>query len=132
MNITDSIADMLTRIRNAGAAKKEEVVVPHSQLKAEIDRIGLTTKFGNTALLDGTFGTSYALTGASTDFSGEIAVLLVDALPESIAREFCYLDRRAHLFLGLLDHLCDRCLAVAAGAQEGLLHQHHLLVEFLA
>src|SRR5439155_10809851 len=40
-----------------------------TQLKAEIDRIGLTTKFGNTALLDGTFGTSYALTGASTDFS---------------------------------------------------------------
>ena len=39
MNITDSIGDMLTRVRNASAALKPEVLVPHSKLKAEIARI---------------------------------------------------------------------------------------------
>lgn len=39
MNITDSIGDMLTRIRNANAALKQEVLVPHSKLKTEIARL---------------------------------------------------------------------------------------------
>ncbi len=37
--ITDPIADMLTRIRNANAAGHEEVQIPASKLKAEIARI---------------------------------------------------------------------------------------------
>lgn len=37
--ITDSIADMLTRLRNANAAKHDHVVVPASRLKMEIARI---------------------------------------------------------------------------------------------
>ncbi|MDR7567547.1 MAG: 30S ribosomal protein S8 [Armatimonadota bacterium] len=37
--VTDPIADMLTRIRNANAAGHEEVQVPASRLKAEIARI---------------------------------------------------------------------------------------------
>lgn len=36
MHITDSIADMLTRIRNAGAAKHETVDVPASKMKKAI------------------------------------------------------------------------------------------------
>ena len=39
MNITDPIADMCTRIRNAVRAEKEEVDVPFSKLKAGIARI---------------------------------------------------------------------------------------------
>jgi small subunit ribosomal protein S8 len=39
MNLTDSIGDMLTRIRNAAAASLEQVVVPHSKLKSEVARI---------------------------------------------------------------------------------------------
>lgn len=39
MNITDPIADMLTRIRNAQQARHESVVVPASRMKAEIARI---------------------------------------------------------------------------------------------
>ena len=39
MQITDPIADMLTRIRNANAAKHETVDVPASNLKKEIARI---------------------------------------------------------------------------------------------
>ena len=37
--MTDSIADMLTRIRNALAAKHQRVDIPASRVKAEIARI---------------------------------------------------------------------------------------------
>ncbi|NPV83444.1 MAG: 30S ribosomal protein S8 [Candidatus Aminicenantes bacterium] len=39
MSLTDPIADMLTRIRNAVRAKKKEINVPSSRLKVEIARI---------------------------------------------------------------------------------------------
>jgi small subunit ribosomal protein S8 len=39
MAVTDSIADMLTRIRNANQAYHEKVDVPSSRLKLEIARI---------------------------------------------------------------------------------------------
>ena len=37
--MTDPIADMLTRIRNASAVKKREVVLPMSKIKYEIAKI---------------------------------------------------------------------------------------------
>ena len=39
MQITDPIADMLTRIRNAGSAKHETVDVPASKMKKAIAEI---------------------------------------------------------------------------------------------
>src|SRR4051794_2724243 len=39
MNVTDPIADMLTRIRNASRARHTEVVVPTSRTKLAIARI---------------------------------------------------------------------------------------------
>ncbi len=39
MNITDPIADMLTRIRNASVARHLEVAMPHSTLKVAIANI---------------------------------------------------------------------------------------------
>ena len=39
MNISDPIADMLTRVRNASRARHSEVVVPASRTKREIARI---------------------------------------------------------------------------------------------
>src|SRR5712692_5891455 len=39
MNMTDPIADLLTRVRNALAARHPKVDVPASKLKAEIVRI---------------------------------------------------------------------------------------------
>ncbi|HEY8372775.1 MAG TPA: 30S ribosomal protein S8 [Pseudonocardiaceae bacterium] len=39
MTMTDPIADMLTRLRNANAAYHDEVVMPHSKLKANIAEI---------------------------------------------------------------------------------------------
>ncbi len=39
MSVNDSIADMLTRIRNAVMAGQSLVAMPHSRIKAEIARI---------------------------------------------------------------------------------------------
>jgi len=39
MQITDAVADMLTRIRNANSAKHESVLIPASNLKASIAEI---------------------------------------------------------------------------------------------
>jgi len=45
MNVSDPIADMLTRIRNASRARHTEVVVPASRTKREIARILLEEGF---------------------------------------------------------------------------------------
>ncbi|MCC6619111.1 MAG: 30S ribosomal protein S8 [Chloroflexi bacterium] len=39
MNVTDPIADMLTRIRNASMARHRELTLPSSRIKREIARI---------------------------------------------------------------------------------------------
>ena len=39
MVVTDPIADMLTRVRNANMAEKQIVQMPHSKMKSEIARI---------------------------------------------------------------------------------------------
>jgi small subunit ribosomal protein S8 len=39
MTMTDPIADMLTRIRNANMAYQDEVAIPRSRLKEEIARV---------------------------------------------------------------------------------------------
>lgn len=39
MSVTDPIADMLTRIRNAAATGAKSVEIPHSKIKAELARI---------------------------------------------------------------------------------------------
>ena len=39
MNVTDPIADMLTRVRNASVARHREVTLPSSKVKREIARI---------------------------------------------------------------------------------------------
>jgi small subunit ribosomal protein S8 len=38
-NVSDPVADLLTRIRNANLARHEKVVVPSSKLKVEIARL---------------------------------------------------------------------------------------------
>ena len=45
MNLTDPIADMLTRIRNAAKQKHTTVDVPYSKVKAEISNILLNEGF---------------------------------------------------------------------------------------
>ena len=45
MNLTDPVADMLTRIRNASRAKHSTVDVPYSKVKIEISNILLNEGF---------------------------------------------------------------------------------------
>ena len=42
MTVTDPLADMLTRIRNALTARKKYVVVPASKLKLEVAKAAAT------------------------------------------------------------------------------------------
>ena len=44
MHITDPIADMLTRIRNANSAKHDTVDIPASNMKKSIAQISKATK----------------------------------------------------------------------------------------
>ena len=39
MNISDPIADMLTRLRNANIIGKVELQIPHSKLKSDVARV---------------------------------------------------------------------------------------------
>ena len=59
MQITDPIADMLTRIRNAGSARHETVDVPNSKMKKAIAEILLEEGYIKSFQLidDGTQGT---------------------------------------------------------------------------
>jgi len=45
MSVSDPVADMLTKIRNAGTAKHEKVDIPTSKLKLEIVKILKTEGF---------------------------------------------------------------------------------------
>jgi small subunit ribosomal protein S8 len=62
MNVTDPIADMLTRVRNASAARHTEVTMPSSNLKIAIAKI----------LVDEGFILSY-----NTDTVGSMNVLKI-------------------------------------------------------
>lgn len=45
MNVTDPIADMLTRIRNACKAKEKKVDIPSSKLKKQIAQVLLDNRY---------------------------------------------------------------------------------------
>lgn len=56
---TDPIADMLTRIRNAIAVSKNEVVMPHSKVKEAVARLLQSTGFvRDVKVTDATIGKS--------------------------------------------------------------------------
>ena len=57
--MTDPIADMLTRIRNAINVRKSEVVMPHSKLKQSVAEILKTSGFlSDVKVTDATVGKS--------------------------------------------------------------------------
>lgn len=64
MNITDPIADMLTRIRNAQSAKHDKVLMPFSKMKKAIAEI----------LVREGFVASSVVTGEGTKLSLEIGL----------------------------------------------------------
>ena len=50
---TDPIADMLTRIRNAIAVRKTEVMLPHSNIKEAVAKILKDSNFVNSVSVEG-------------------------------------------------------------------------------
>lgn len=50
---TDPIADMLTRIRNAIAVNKHEVMLPHSNIKESVARILQNSRFVESVSVEG-------------------------------------------------------------------------------
>ena len=79
----DQIGNMLTRLKelatqaasaNVGSSERTKIDAEADQLITEIDRIANSTKYGSTALLDGTFGASQtgSLQADGTNFYGII------------------------------------------------------------
>ena len=68
MTMTDPIADMLTRLRNANSAYHDTVSMPHSKLKANIAKI-LESEgcISGSAVADAEVGKTLTLTGAEVD-----------------------------------------------------------------
>jgi small subunit ribosomal protein S8 len=66
MTMTDPIADMLTRLRNANQAYHDTVTMPHSKLKVGVAEIlqqeGYITSFGVEEPAEGTVGKTLTLT----------------------------------------------------------------------
>ena len=62
MMVTDPIADMLTRIRNAIQAKHESVVIPSNKEKLEIARILKEEGFITDFVVDGDLKTNIIIT----------------------------------------------------------------------
>ena len=62
MNMTDPIADMLTRIRNGLSAGHESVVVPASKMKVEIAKILKAEGYINNYKVEGENGKSKTIT----------------------------------------------------------------------
>jgi len=74
MQVTDSIADMLTRIRNAGSAKHDSVKIPASNMKKAIAQI----------LLDEGYIKDFKV--KEDDKQGEIKVMLKPAAINGLRR----------------------------------------------
>ncbi len=63
MTSTDPIADMLSRIRNAIAVRKTEVVLPHSNVKESVARLLASSKFiAGVKVSDASIGKSLVIT----------------------------------------------------------------------
>jgi flagellin len=77
-SILQRMRDLAVQSNNAGSSDAEArgaAQKEFDQLNKELDRIGSTTSFGKSKLLDGSFGTSYELAGAKT--AGGLPALVV-------------------------------------------------------
>ena len=73
---TDPVADMLTRIRNAGAVRKHEVRMPHSKLKEAIARLLQQNGFvEGVSVEDATVGKTLVVTISNAATSSKITMV---------------------------------------------------------
>lgn len=69
---TDSIADMLTRIRNATMAKKPEVAMPHSKLKESLAHLLMAQGYVSGVTV---VGTAKKFIQVTLKYSGDVSVI---------------------------------------------------------
>ena len=101
----DQIGNMLTRLKelatqaasaNVGSSERTKIDAEADQLITEIDRIANSTKYGSTALLDGTFGASQTgALGAGTAGDG-----VVDDAYDNVVYDFSMPDSAQVTALG--------------------------------
>lgn len=73
---TDPIADMLTRIRNAVAVRKNEVSIPHSKIKEILARLLKDTNFvDNVEVVEGATGRQILVTLSGIDTNARISTI---------------------------------------------------------
>lgn len=74
---TDPIADMLTRIRNAIAVRKNEVSLPHSKVKEAVAKLLKDSGFvDGVSVADATVGKSLTITINSEDSNARITEIV--------------------------------------------------------
>jgi len=74
---TDPIADMLTRIRNAIAVRKNEVVLPHSKVKESVAKLLKESGFiSDLSVADATVGKSLKIVINSEDDNARITEIV--------------------------------------------------------
>src|SRR5262245_7910249 len=75
--MTDPIADMLTRIRNAIAVRQSEVVLPHSKLKQSVAEMLRDCGFvHNVSVNDATIGKTMKIVLSSEDQNSRITEIV--------------------------------------------------------
>ncbi|MFN8178577.1 MAG: 30S ribosomal protein S8 [bacterium] len=102
MSMTDPIADMLTRIRNAAMARHKRVDVPASKLKLEIARILLKERFvSNYKFLadDGPQGTIRIYLKYTPD--EEPVINGIDRVSKPGLRRYCGVEEIPRVFGGM-------------------------------
>jgi flagellin len=73
-SILQRMRDLAVQSANSGSqnqAARDAADTEFTQLNAELDRIGGTTKFGGVSLLDGSFGSQQALTGTTAAWTNK-------------------------------------------------------------
>lgn len=79
---TDPIADMLTRIRNAIAVRKNEVTLPHSKVKEAVAKLLKDTGFvDNVTVADATVGKTMTITINTEDANARITEIVRMSTP---------------------------------------------------
>lgn len=86
--LTDPIADMLTRIRNAAAVRKHEVTMPHSMVKESVARLLAANNFIDGVRVDGE-KTAKSLTLVLNSAQGATRITAIGRLSRPGARQYC-------------------------------------------
>ena len=122
MQITDPIADMLTRIRNAGSAKHETVDIPASKMKKSIAEILLNEGYiksfqliddvaGNTLVSASSVEKAFEGNGGNCEAAKKIGAAIAERALQKGIEEVVF-DRGGYIYHG-------RVKALAEGAREG-------------